>query len=80
MLAFAFLSNFTYAVIGSVLRDWLAGPWVDGVASGARLSVFNRLMALALVLTAAWMLVSGMEQARERRHDRGRRHHAGKTP
>ena len=61
MLAFAFLSNFTYAVIGSVLRHWLAGPWVDGVASGSRLSVFNRVMALALVLTAGWMLVSGMD-------------------
>ena len=60
MLAFAFLSNFTYALIGSVLRQWLAGPWVDGVATGERLSVFNRVMALALVLTAGWMLVSGM--------------------
>ena len=60
MLAFAFLSNFTYAVIGSVLRQWLAGPWVDGVATGVRLSAFNRVMALALVLTAWWMLVSGM--------------------
>ncbi len=60
MLAFAFLSNFTYAVIGSVLRQWLAGPRVDGVATGERLSVFNRVMALALVLTAGWMLVSGM--------------------
>lgn len=59
MLAFAFLSNFTYALMGSVLRHWLAGPWVDGVGSGARLGVFNRLMALALVLTAVWMLVSG---------------------
>ena len=59
MLAFAFLSNFTYALVGSVLRHWLAGPWVDGVGSGARLAVFNRLMAVALVLTAAWMLLSG---------------------
>lgn len=63
MLAFAFLSNFTYALIGSVLRQWLAGPWVDGVATGERLSVFNRVMAMALVLTAGWMLVSGMNMS-----------------
>ena len=56
MLAFAFVSNFTYALVGSLLRHWLAGPVVDGRPSGARLLVFNRLMALALVLTAAWML------------------------
>jgi len=60
MLAYAFFSNLTYASVGSVLRHWLAGPMVDGVATGARLLAFNRLMAVALVLTAAWMLVSGM--------------------
>ena len=60
MLAFAFFSNLTYATIGSVLRHWLAGPVVDGVASGARLLVFNRIMASALLLTAAWMLWSGL--------------------
>lgn len=60
MLAYAFFSNLTYASVGSVLRHWLAGPVVDGVATGARLLAFNRLMAVALVLTAAWMLVSGM--------------------
>jgi threonine/homoserine/homoserine lactone efflux protein len=59
MLAFAFFSNFTYALIGSVLRHWLAGPVVDGVATGARLQAFNRVMAGALVLTAAWMVWSG---------------------
>jgi threonine/homoserine/homoserine lactone efflux protein len=59
MLAFAFLSNFTYALVGSVLRHWLAGPVVDGVASGARLQAFNRVMAGALVLTAIWMVWSG---------------------
>ena len=59
MLAFGFFSNFTYALIGSVLRHWLAGPVVDGVASGARLQAFNRVMAGALVLTAAWMVWSG---------------------
>lgn len=52
MLAYAFVSNLTYALVGSLLRDWLAGP--DGL--GRRLLVFNRLMALVLVATAVWML------------------------
>lgn len=52
MLAFAFGSNLTYALVGSLLRDWLAGP--EGTAR--RLKIFNRLMALVLVLTALWML------------------------
>jgi threonine/homoserine/homoserine lactone efflux protein len=60
MLAYAFFSNLTYASVGSLLRHWLAGPVVDGVPTGARLLAFNRLMALALVLTAVWMLMSGM--------------------
>ena len=47
MVFFGFVSNLTYAVVGSLLRDWLA--------RGQRLLWFNRLMALALVLTAAWM-------------------------
>lgn len=51
MLFFAFSSNFTYALIGSLLRHWLA--------QGQRLLVFNRLMAIALVLTAVW-IVSGL--------------------
>lgn len=59
LLAFAFFSNFTYALVGSLLRHWLAGPVVNGQPTGARLLTFNRLMALALVLTAAWMLWSG---------------------
>ena len=59
MLAFGFFSNFTYALIGSVLRHWLTGPVIDGVASGARLQAFNRVMAGALVLTAIWMVWSG---------------------
>jgi len=63
MLAFGFFSNLTYALIGSVLRHWLAGPQVDGVASGARLQAFNRVMAGALVLTAAWMVWSGSGMA-----------------
>ena len=48
MLAFAFSSNFTYALIGSALRHWLA--------QGQRLLAFNRLMALTLVATAAWIV------------------------
>ena len=52
MLAYAFVSNLTYALVGALLRDWLAGP--EG--SGRRLLVFNRLMALVLVATAVWML------------------------
>ena len=51
MLAFGFFSNLSYALIGSVLRGWLA--------QGRRLLVFNRCMAVALVLTAAWMGWSG---------------------
>ncbi|MGJ7544826.1 LysE family translocator [Variovorax sp. LT1R16] len=48
MLVFAFISNFTYALVGALLRDWLA--------QGRRLLWFNRAMAVVLVLTAAWML------------------------
>lgn len=59
LLAFAFFSNLSYALVGSLLRHWLAGPVVNGQPTGARLQVFNRLMALALVLTAAWMLLGG---------------------
>lgn len=47
MVAFGFGSNFVYALVGSLLRAWLA--------HGRRLLWFNRAMALALVLTAAWM-------------------------
>ncbi len=52
MLLFAFASNLTYALAGSLLRDWLAGP----AGTGARLVVFNRCMAGVLVVTAVWML------------------------
>ena len=52
MLFYAFASNLTYAMVGSLLRDWLAGP--NG--SGRRLLWFNRVMALVLVATAVWML------------------------
>lgn len=48
MVGFAFTSNFTYALAGSLLRDWLA--------QGRRLLWFNRMLALVLVATAAWML------------------------
>ena len=48
MMVFAFTSNFVYALVGSLLRQWLA--------QGARLLWFNRALALVLVLTATWML------------------------
>lgn len=51
MLAFALASNLSYALVGSLLRDWLAGPG----GSGLRLRWFNRAMALVLVATALWM-------------------------
>ncbi len=52
MLAFAFASNLTYALVGALLKDWLAGP----NESGTRLIWFNRAMSLVLALTAFWML------------------------
>jgi threonine/homoserine/homoserine lactone efflux protein len=55
MLAFGFFSNLLYALIGSLLRDWLGGPVVDGRPTAQRLQWFNRLMAAVLVLTAVWM-------------------------
>ena len=48
MLVYAFASNLAYAVIGAVLRTWLA--------EGRRLLWFNRGMAAVLVLTAWWMV------------------------
>ncbi|MDO9434217.1 LysE family translocator [Hydrogenophaga sp.] len=48
MALFAFTSNFTYALMGSLLRQWLA--------QGSRLRWFNRALAAVLVLTAVWML------------------------
>jgi threonine/homoserine/homoserine lactone efflux protein len=48
MALFAFTSNFTYAVVGSLLRQWLA--------EGRRLLWFNRLLAIVLVGTGLWML------------------------
>lgn len=48
MAVFAFASNFTYALVGSLLRSWLA--------HGRRLLWFNRVLALVLTGTAVWML------------------------
>jgi threonine/homoserine/homoserine lactone efflux protein len=55
MLAFGFFSNLLYATMGSLLRDWLTGPVVGGVATAQRLRWFNRGMAAVLVATAVWM-------------------------
>ncbi len=51
LMGFGFVSNLSYALVGSLLRDWLSGP----AHSGQRLRWFNRLMAGVLVLTAGWM-------------------------
>jgi threonine/homoserine/homoserine lactone efflux protein len=48
MALFAFTSNFSYALAGSMLRQWLA--------QGARLLWFNRVLALVLAAPAAWMV------------------------
>lgn len=53
MMAYALGSNLLYALVGSLLRDWLAGP----AGTGRRLLAFNRVMALALVGIALWMLL-----------------------
>ena len=50
MAVFALTSNLTYALVGSLLRGWLA--------QGGRLVVFNRVMAVVLVATALWMLTA----------------------
>ena len=52
MLVFAFASNCSYALVGSTLRHWLAGPH----GTGQRLVWFNRGMAGVLLVTALWML------------------------
>ncbi|MCE2691888.1 MAG: LysE family transporter [Rubrivivax sp.] len=49
MMAYGLASNFTYALIGSTLRSWLA--------VGRRLVWFNRALAAVLVATAGWMAV-----------------------
>jgi threonine/homoserine/homoserine lactone efflux protein len=48
LMVYGLISNLSYALLGSALRGWLA--------RGERLLWFNRLMALALLLTALWML------------------------
>lgn len=53
IMAYALASNVLYALVGSLMRDWLAGP----AGTGRRLLGFNRVMALALVGTALWMLL-----------------------
>lgn len=47
MVGFALASNLAYALVGSLLRGWLA--------QGRRLVVFNRVMAAVLLATAAWL-------------------------
>ena len=47
MLVFGLVSNLVYALVGSLLREWLT--------QGERLRWFNRGMAAILVVTAAWM-------------------------
>ena len=51
LLAFAFASNLTYALVGTLLRQWLADP----AHGGRRLRWFNRCMAAVLVATTLWM-------------------------
>ncbi len=48
MMVYAFTSNLSYALLGALLRRWLA--------TGSRLLWFNRAMAAVLVLTAVWMV------------------------
>ncbi len=48
MMGFAFTSNLSYALLGALLRQWLA--------HGMRLLWFNRAMASVLLATALWML------------------------
>ena len=47
MMAYGLASNFTYALLGSALRGWLA--------QGRRLRAFNGVLAAALGATAGWM-------------------------
>ena len=52
MLAFGLVSNLSYALMGTLMRQWLADP----EHGGRRLRWFNRGMAAVLVATAGWML------------------------
>lgn len=51
LLGFALASNLTYALVGTLLRQWLADP----AHGGRRLRWFNRSMATVLAATATWM-------------------------
>lgn len=51
LLAFALASNLSYALVGTLLRQWLADP----EHGGRRLRWFNRCMAGVLLATALWM-------------------------
>ncbi|MCY7305821.1 MAG: LysE family translocator [Rhodoferax sp.] len=48
MVVFAFASNFSYALVGSLLRNFLE--------HGKRLLWFNRALSLVLLATAIWMV------------------------
>ena len=52
MMSFGLFSNLLYAVMGSLLREWLS--------QGVRLLIFNRCMALALIFTAIWMFQTSL--------------------
>ena len=51
LLAFALASNLSYALVGTLLRQWLS----DTARGGRRLRWFNLCMGLVLIVTAAWM-------------------------
>ncbi|MBE0475200.1 LysE family translocator [Rhodoferax sp.] len=51
LLMFALASNLGYALVGTLLRQWLADP----AHGGRRLRWFNRCMSAVLVATALWM-------------------------
>lgn len=50
VVAFAFVSNFTYAMIGASLSQWLQ--------VGQRLRAFNSVMAISLAVLAVWLGVT----------------------
>ena len=52
MMSFGLFSNLLYALMGSLLREWLS--------QGVRLLIFNRCMALALIFTAIWMFQTSL--------------------
>jgi len=60
MIGFAFFSNLSYDLLGSMLRQWLA--------QGRRLLWFNRFMAFALLLTALWMVLGNAGQVSRAAH------------